>query len=259
MVKQVIEEVVEVPVNHVDHWFLCLELEEHRVENLQGVGQVVAIQLVGQRSQEAGDCLHLLRRVGGRILALIVLTLLAVKVLQRLPVCQQSVQKKKNPKTCEQKHIVDRTENRKGGGNGWLGVPFLHGRKQPVQTPGKHHVENRKRSVGDGGEYIVLELCLCVDTLLEKVQNIYQDVFHRRQAGSFSLSPHGLAFTRWGCFSTMLAHSFLSHLCLSFCLPESFTCTTFHPSTCDQTGCYAWCSGNKERWDGAIGKRPVEP
>ena len=44
-------------------------------------------------------------------------------------------------------------------------------------------------------------------------------------------SPHGLAFTRRGCFSTKLAHSFLSHLCLSFCLPESFTCTSFHPST----------------------------
>ena len=43
--------------------------------------------------------------------------------------------------------------------------------------------------------------------------------------------PHGLAFTQRGCFSTKLAHSFLSHLCLSFCLPESFTCTSFHPST----------------------------
>ena len=43
--------------------------------------------------------------------------------------------------------------------------------------------------------------------------------------------PHGLAFIRRGCFSTKLAHSFLSHLCLSFCLPESFTCTSFHPST----------------------------
>ena len=46
-----------------------------------------------------------------------------------------------------------------------------------------------------------------------------------------SKGPHGLAFTRRGCFSTKLAHSFLSHLCLSFCLPESFTCTSFHPST----------------------------
>ena len=43
--------------------------------------------------------------------------------------------------------------------------------------------------------------------------------------------PHGLAFTRRGCFLTKLAHSFLSHLCLSFCLPESLTCTSFHPST----------------------------
>ena len=43
------------------------------------------------------------------------------------------------------------------------------------------------------------------------------------------LCPHGLAFTRRGCFLTKLAHSFLSHLCLSFCLPESFTCTSFHP------------------------------
>ena len=54
--------------------------------------------------------------------------------------------------------------------------------------------------------------------------------FTRR--GCFSTKrPHGLAFTRRGCFSTKLAHSFLSHLCLSFCLPESFTCTSFHPST----------------------------
>ena len=44
-------------------------------------------------------------------------------------------------------------------------------------------------------------------------------------------SPHGLAFSRRGCFSTKLAHSFLSHLCLSFCLPESFICTSFYPST----------------------------
>ena len=43
--------------------------------------------------------------------------------------------------------------------------------------------------------------------------------------------PHGLAFTRQGRFLTKLAHSFLSHLCLSFCLPESLTCTSFHPST----------------------------
>ena len=43
--------------------------------------------------------------------------------------------------------------------------------------------------------------------------------------------PHGLAFTRRGCFLTKLAHSFLSHLCLSFCLLESLTCTSFHPST----------------------------
>ena len=46
-----------------------------------------------------------------------------------------------------------------------------------------------------------------------------------------SVCPHWLAFTRRACFSTKLAHSFLSHLCLSFCLPESFTCTSFHPST----------------------------
>ena len=50
-----------------------------------------------------------------------------------------------------------------------------------------------------------------------------------------SKHPHGLAFTRRGCFLTKLAHSFLSHLCLSFCLPESLTCTSFHPSTSPDT------------------------
>ena len=49
--------------------------------------------------------------------------------------------------------------------------------------------------------------------------------------GLIPACPHGLAFTRRGCFLTKLAHSFLTHLCLSFCLPESFTCTSFHPST----------------------------
>ena len=53
-----------------------------------------------------------------------------------------------------------------------------------------------------------------------------------------SLSPHGLAFTRRGCFSAKLAHSFLSHLCLSFCLPESFLCPSFHPSTFPDICCF---------------------
>ena len=43
--------------------------------------------------------------------------------------------------------------------------------------------------------------------------------------------PYGHAFTWPGCFWTKLAHSFLSHLCVYFCLPESLTHPSFYPST----------------------------
>ena len=82
----------------------------------------------------------------------------------------------------------------------------------------------------------IQSLCLFVKFLEDQILNILLPV-SQQQSVTFcflvvsAISPHGLAFTRRGCFSTKLAHSFLSHLCLSFCLPESFTCTSFHPST----------------------------
>ena len=64
----------------MDHWFLCLELKEYRIEHLQGVGKEMAVQLVGWGPKEAIDCLHLPRRVGGRILPLALLLVLALFV-----------------------------------------------------------------------------------------------------------------------------------------------------------------------------------
>ena len=72
--------------------------------------------------------------------------------------------------------------------------------------------------------------CLCLSSCLSLAVSVSLPVCHWLSL-SLCIGPHGLAFTRRGCFSTKLAHSFLSHLCLSFCLPESFTCTSFHPST----------------------------
>ena len=58
-------------------------------------------------------------------------------------------------------------------------------------------------------------------------QQISQNRSHKISQMHYAhIRPHGLAFTRRGCFSTKFAHSFLSHLCLS-CLPEPFTCTFF--------------------------------
>ena len=44
-------------------------------------------------------------------------------------------------------------------------------------------------------------------------------------------TPIWTPFTRQGCFSAELAHFFLFHLCLSFCLLESFSCAPFYPTT----------------------------